>query len=253
MEWLILLLVLVAVVIGVALVANRARSAALRERFGTEYERAIEAHGDRRSAEAGLRAVAKRRGELDIRPLSVESRDRYALRWRDAQARFVDAPVRAVAEADSLVGQVLRERGYPTGDFDEQVALIAADHGDRAEDYREAFAIHRGAGGDTSTDDLRGAFLRYRAVFQSLVADPEAPAGTPVAADADGERGEPPTWAGTPGTVPAETDAGGEPDADGDADADEAARRRQAEMDRREDVERRIATARSTERGGAVS
>jgi hypothetical protein len=252
MEWLILLLVLVAVVVGVALVANRARSAALRERFGTEYDRAVEAHGDRRRAEADLRAVAKRRVELDIRPLSAESRDRYALRWRDAQSRFVDAPVRAVAEADSLVGQVLRERGYPTGDFDEQVALIAADHGDRAEDYRQAFVVHRGAGGATSTDDLRDAFLRYRAVFQALVTDPEATVDVPdapvapVAADADGERGEPPTWAAAPDMVPGETDADG--DADADDDSDEAARRRRVEMDRREDVERRIATARSTER-----
>src|SRR5262245_53651029 len=144
MEWLILLLVLAAVVIGVVVLAARLRSTALRERFGAEYDRAVEQHGDRRKAEAGLRAVAKRRVTLDIRPLSDQSRDRYQLRWRDSQARFVDAPVRAVAEADSLVGQVLRERGYPTGDYDEQVAMVAADHGDRADDYRRAFAIHRG-------------------------------------------------------------------------------------------------------------
>jgi hypothetical protein len=245
MEWLILLLVLVAVAIGVAVLATRARSTALRERFGAEYDRAVEEHGDRRRAEAGLRAVAKRRVELDIRPLSAESRDRYVLRWRDAQSRFVDAPVRAVAEADSLVGQVLRERGYPTGDFDEQVAMVAADHGDRADDYRQAFTVHRGTDGVTSTDDLREAFLRYRAVFRSLVADEEGgePA-TPV--EADGERREPPSWTAAPGTS---DDPGrdGEDEADDIDDVDEAARRRRAEMARREDVESRVATARSTE------
>lgn len=231
MEWLILLLVLVAVVVGVALVVTRTRSAALRERFGAEYHRAVEEHGDRRRAEAGLRAVAKRRIELDIRPLSAESRDRYLLRWRDSQARFVDAPVRAVAEADSLVGQVLRERGYPTGDFDEQVAMVAADHGDRADDYRQAYDIHRGTGAST-TDDLRQAFLHYRAVFQALVADSAV-----AAADApspDGEPAEPPTWERAPTAAD-----------DGDADEPDAAEEaRRVEVARRQDVESRVATAR---------
>ena len=81
MMWLILLLVLVVVGVAVAVVAMRSRSTALRERFGTEYDRAVEEHGDRRKAEAGLRAVAKRRVELDIRPLAPASRDR-CIRFR---------------------------------------------------------------------------------------------------------------------------------------------------------------------------
>jgi hypothetical protein len=238
MEWLILLLVLAVALVAVAVVANRSRSTALRERFGAEYDRAVEEHGDRRKAEAGLRAVAKRRAELDIRPLSAESRDRYVLRWRDAQARFVDAPVRALAEADSLVGQVLRERGYPTGDFDEQAALVAADHRDRADDYRRAFATHRGVEGDGTTDDLREAFLRYRSVFEALVAEgPAEPAGSGQdagdgarEAGGDGQRGEAPTWGAAP------------------YDGQHAeARRREAEMARRQSVERRVSSARAAE------
>lgn len=239
MMWLILLLVLVVVGVAVAVVAMRSRSTALRERFGTEYDRAVEEHGDRRKAEAGLRAVAKRRVELDIRPLAPASRDRYVLRWRDAQARFVDAPVRALAEAESLVGQVLRERGYPTGDFDEQVALVAADHGDRADDYRRAFAIHRGAEGEGSTDELREGFLRYRAVFEALVAPgPSGDAAPAVAAAADdGERANPPSWDGVP------------------YDGAEAERRREAEVEmaRRQDVDARVSNVRDdTEHRGAT-
>ena len=59
---------------------------------------------------------------------------------------------------DALVGQVLRERGYPTGDFDEQAAMVAVDHGDRADAYRRAYAIHRGGDREAvPTDDLREA------------------------------------------------------------------------------------------------
>jgi len=225
MLWLILLLVVAAVIVGVVL-ARKSRSTALRERFGAEYERAVEEHGDRRKAEAGLRAVAKRRVELDIQPLGTASRDRYVLRWRDAQARFVDAPVRAVAEADSLVGQVLRERGYPTGDFDEQVAMLAADHGDRADAYRRAHAIHRGSEGDGDTDALREAFLSYRVVFNALVGDAAEP--TAEAVDDDEARRNPPSWDGAP------------------YDGQDAEDQRRVEQNRRAEVERRVSTARST-------
>jgi hypothetical protein len=281
MAWLILLLVVVVVAAVAAVAYTRTRSARLRQRFGAEYDRAIDEHGDKRKAEAGLRTVAKRRAELNIRPLAAESRDRYVGRWRDAQARFVDAPVRAVAEAEALVGQVLRERGYPSGDFDEQVAMVAADHGDRAEDYRRASAIHRHeAGGDGSTDDLREAFLRFRAVFDALVEDADggtAPAGGPTTApvpghhddDGDGvddrdevgdeaehDRSLDPTIEqpaasrpdGTRGgvtrlSVGGADDVGRDGSADDDLD-DEARRRAEAEMARRRDVEERIAAAR---------
>jgi hypothetical protein len=231
MLWLILLLVVAAVVVGVV-VARRYRSTALRERFGAEYDRAVEEHGDRRKAEAGLRAVAKRRVGLDIQPLATASRDRYLRRWRDAQARFVDAPVRAVAEADSLVGQVLRERGYPTGDFDEQVALMAADYGDRADDYRRANAIHRGAEGDGATDALRAAFLHYRVVFNALLGDETAREDEAVAADDDGARGDPPSWDRAP------------------YDGQDAERQRRVEQNRRAEVERRVSAVRSSEKRG---
>lgn len=228
MLWLILLLVVAAVVVGV-IVARRSRSTALRERFGAEYDRAVEEHGDRRKAEAGLRAVAKRRTGLDIQPLATASRDRYLRRWRDAQARFVDAPVRAVAEADSLVGQVLRERGYPTGDFDEQVAMMAADHGDRADDYRRANAIHRGAEGDGDTDALRAAFLHYRVVFNALLGDETRGDGAAGSGD-DEARGEAPSWDRAP------------------YDGQDAERQRRVEQNRRAEVERRVSAFRSSDK-----
>jgi hypothetical protein len=196
MVWILIALAVLVVLALVAFGVIKGRSARLRQQFGPEYDRAVEAHGDRRQAEAGLRQVARKRDELDIRPLSVASRDGYVARWRAAQARFVDAPGRAVAEADALVGQVLRERGYPTGDFDEQAAMVAVDHGERADSYRRAYAVHRGEAGEAvTTDDLRDAFLGYRDVFQALVdaGDPSDAVdahATPAPVDADGRHAD---------------------------------------------------------------
>ena len=193
---LIIIVLVVLAIIAAAVIYTRSRSTHLRERFGPEYDRAVAEHGGRRRAEAGLRAVEKRRATLEIRALSPESRERYTAGWRDAQSRFVDAPVRAVADADSLVGQVLRERGYPTGDFDEQAAMVAVDHGERAESYRRAYAVHRGEAGEAvTTDDLRDAFLGYRDVFQALVDDGDPSDAVdaharPAPVDADGRHAD---------------------------------------------------------------
>jgi hypothetical protein len=48
-------------------------------------------------------------------PLSRQARDRYLSSWGELQGRFVDEPSKALAEADRLVSDVMRERGYPDG------------------------------------------------------------------------------------------------------------------------------------------
>jgi hypothetical protein len=272
MVWILIALAVIVVLALVAIGVTRGRSARLRHQFGPEYDRAVEARGDRRQAEAGLRELARKRRDLDIRPLSVASRDGYVARWRAAQARFVDAPGRAVAEADALVGQVLRERGYPTGDFDEQAAMVAVDHGDRADAYRRAYAIHRGEAGEAvTTDDLRESFLGYRNVFQALVEDgdpsdavDDRQATAPVSADGrhadvDGDDVSRVTVADSDGDGVDDIDEVDEPagdtpahrdrlDADADDDrvddADEQRRLAEAEMARREQVEATIESAR---------
>jgi len=67
-------IVVVALVVWQALKARRTRT--LQDRFGPEYERAVDQTDDRREAEAELTERAKRRDELDIRPLTTASRTR---------------------------------------------------------------------------------------------------------------------------------------------------------------------------------
>jgi len=171
---LIVLVIAVAVlIIGLLawLMTRRHRSAVLQQHFGSEYEHRLEERGDRKSVETELRDVSKRRRTLDISPLSAPARDRYTEQWRAIQSRFVDQPDQAVTEADVLVAAVMRERGYPVDDFDDQIDMVAVDHPDVARNYRAAHAIHeRNAERLASTDDLRQALIHYRSLFEELLA-----------------------------------------------------------------------------------
>src|SRR5690348_10081809 len=108
-------IVLAAVIVW--LVVDRRRSMHLRSRFGPEYERTVRESGNRRRAEQDLERREKRVERLHIQTLSTLDRDRFLAAWRADQARFVDDPAGAVTEADRLVQEVMKTRGYPVTDF----------------------------------------------------------------------------------------------------------------------------------------
>ena len=163
------LIVVIVVLLAVvaALAYQRQRSTQLREGFGPEYDRAVEEHGDQRAAESELRERRERRRTYDIRPLGATARDRYAERWRMTQAQFVDQPASALADADALLTEVMRERGYPVEDFEQQADDVSVDHPEVVEHYRSAHAIRSQK--RASTEDLRQALVHYRALFTELL------------------------------------------------------------------------------------
>ena len=175
--WLWVVIVIAAVVVLAAVVAaamRTRRTRSLHERFGPEYDRVAADAPSKRQAEAELREREKRRDELDIRPLDARDRDRYRGRWQDLQARFVDDPPGAVAEADVLIQEVMRARGYPVDDFDTRSADLSVDHPDVVENYRAGHGIAVAhARGSAGTDELRLAVRHYRVLFESLVQDPD--------------------------------------------------------------------------------
>jgi len=172
-EWLWIVIAVAALVIlalGVWVVMSRQRRERLRGRFGPEYDRAVSEHGSRRGAEAELARREEQRERLDIVPLSPAARERYSESWRELQTRFVDEPSRSVTEADRLVTDVMRERGYPMDEFDQRVADVSVDHPEVVEHYRAAHSIHlANEGGEASTEDLRQAVVHYRALFNELL------------------------------------------------------------------------------------
>jgi hypothetical protein len=177
-------MIIVAIAIAVAVVAmwfvwQRQRSSRLRDHFGDEYHREIERQGSLPKAEAALAAREKRVARLHIKPLIGDDAARFANAWRQIQTKFVDDPKGAVTEADKVVGEVMLARGYPVGDFEQQVADISVDHPDVVMNYRAAREIaEQHARGRASTEDLRQAMVHYRALFRDLLESPGTPSGS---------------------------------------------------------------------------
>jgi FtsZ-interacting cell division protein ZipA len=171
--WVWILIVVAAVLVLALIVAAAARSRRtrrLREGFGPEYDRTMERAESRREAETELREREERREQLDIRPLAPGTRDRYLESWQTVQARFVDQPEDSVREADRLVQDVMRERGYPTDDFEQRSADISVDHPQVVDNYRAAHRLSLSSDrGEASTEELRRAMVHYRSLFDELL------------------------------------------------------------------------------------
>jgi len=166
-----ILAVIVVVIVGaIAWMMMQRRSEELRKRFGPEYDRVISERGDARQAESELAARQRRVDKFDIHPIDPAERNQFIDAWRATQARFVDAPADAIKDADRLVSEVMRARGYPVGDFDQRAADVSVDHPIVVENYRAARAIAvANQRGDASTEDLRQAIVHYRALFEDLL------------------------------------------------------------------------------------
>jgi hypothetical protein len=107
---------------------------------------------------------------LDIRPLTAEEVNRFALEWKAIQAEFVDSPLAAVQKANRLIREVMGARGYPVEDFEQRAADISVDHPELVTDYRELHAIaKKGEGEKISTEEMRQAMVHGRDVFENLV------------------------------------------------------------------------------------
>ena len=156
----------VVIIFAVAAGVRRSRSERLRDHFGSEYDRTVRAAGSRSAAEQELVSRAEEVKTFDIRPLSAAERDRYTGDWTKIEQQFVNRPTMAVVEADELITDVMRTRGYPMADFETHAAHLSVKHPKVVEHYRSGHSLIDKHG---STEDLRQAMLHYRALFDELV------------------------------------------------------------------------------------
>jgi hypothetical protein len=83
--------------------------------------------------------------------LPTEESERFTVRWREIQTGFVDEPRESVAQADSLVADLMQR--------------LAAGFSEE----RERLEAQWARGDDVSTEELRIALTRYRSFFDRLL------------------------------------------------------------------------------------
>lgn len=163
-----------ALIIVASLVARgsrRARTAQLRDKFGAEYDHVVNETGKRKRAEQELLARQAEVQKYDIRAFTLAERDRFRSDWKVIEQRFIERPTTAVVEADELVADMMRVRGYPMGDFEKHAAHLSVTHPRVIEHYRAGHAVIGATPGKSSTEDLRQAMLHYRALFDELISE----------------------------------------------------------------------------------
>jgi hypothetical protein len=163
-----------AVIVAIAVWRDgpRRRAAHLRERFGPEYDIAVQQYGERRAARE-LEARELRVSRLPLRSLPPAERSTLAQSWSLTQQHFVDAPQAAVRQAYELVLRTLVARGYQVDDFEVCVADLSVDYGGIVQHLRAAHILDQAnREGRANTEELRQALVHYRALFEGLLGTP---------------------------------------------------------------------------------
>ena len=170
--WIWIAVGVVAAIIVIALLARgarRSRSEQLREKYGNEYDHAVNAKGNRKRAERDLIEREQEAERYPIRPLTAAEGQKYRGDWQRVEQHFIERPTTAVVEADELVADIMRVQGYPMGDFDKHAAHLSVKHPRVVEHYRAGHRVMEGAPGGASTEDLRQSMLHYRALIEQLL------------------------------------------------------------------------------------
>ena len=177
----VVLVIMILVAVGAYLERRKTKTLALRNRFGAEYDLAVLRTAPRK-AESKLADRETRVQAMKIRDLSTSERDRFIVEWHNVQSRFVDQPMAAITEADSLTNTLLVARGYPVSEFEQRAADLSVTYPLIMENYRLAHGVAVRTGQvEATTEELRLAMIQYRAIFDELV-QPQKPRETRVAA-----------------------------------------------------------------------
>ena len=143
------------------------------------------------SAAAAPEQAAAQRAVVALRPLSDSDRDRYEAAWRGVQSVFVDDPRAGVDDADRLVENVLRARGYQT-ESDDQDASRSPGQGVGLPEAAARFAAAHDIAArrddpNMAPNELWQAMADYQAAIDTLL-EGEPASAAPPAGDASATR-----------------------------------------------------------------
>lgn len=165
----VLALVIIAAILGMFF-ARRRRSEQLHTHFGPEYDHTVQTIGDEKKALIELDERQKHVKALNIRPLSIDERERYLADWASVQSKFVDEPGQAIIDADGLIMEVMQIRAYPISDFEQRAADVSVSYPSLVSNYRAAREIAiKNEKHEADTEELRQAMIYYRSLFEELL------------------------------------------------------------------------------------
>ncbi|MET0593618.1 MAG: hypothetical protein ABW133_13020 [Polyangiaceae bacterium] len=165
------IVIVVAIIVMVIIATENTRRTRdrLRRRFGPEYDRSVVEFGSVAKAERELLKRSRRFDRFKLRPLNDADRMHYSASWTAAQTKFVDDPSGAVSDANDLIKVVMMARGYPVEDFEHRVADLSVEHANVVQHYRAARTLAlANREGRANTEELRQAFVHYRALYNDL-------------------------------------------------------------------------------------
>jgi hypothetical protein len=164
------------VIFAIARHNAKMRRAQLQQRFGPEYERAVDELGSPSRADQELAQRARRVDHFRFKDLGAADRARFSASWDRIQLQFVDDPVVAVTAANELINEVMRARGYPVQHYEQRVADLSVEHPNVVQHYRAAHELSRSVhNGTVDTEQLRQALVHYRVLFADLLQEGVAP------------------------------------------------------------------------------
>jgi len=169
---LLLILALLAGVLPTWLAMRRRRPTYFHRRFGYDHDLSLEDENTPPHVTEGVDAQNGRSNTFTIQPLTSTNKVYATSLWQSIQALFVDEPKVAIEEAEDLLMEVMRQRGFPSGDFEQLLADLTADYPWLLENYRALRTIKRRQDhGEATTEDLRQALLLYRSILDDLLED----------------------------------------------------------------------------------
>jgi hypothetical protein len=160
-----IIIAVIVVVAAIVVASAELRRARMRRQFGPEYDRLAQELGSKKKADAELTARQRRVEALNIHELSPDQQASYSGDWTAVQERFVDAPAEAVSAAGTLIWNVMRDRGYPADDQNASMEALTVYHARSLDGYRQTTELQTET---ATTEELREAMIRYRALFEDL-------------------------------------------------------------------------------------
>jgi len=160
-----IIIAVIVVVAAIVVASAELRRARMRRQFGPEYDRLAQELGSKKKADAELTARQRRVEALNIHELSPDQQASYSGDWTAVQERFVDAPADAVSAASTLIWNVMRDRGYPADDRNASMEALTVYHARSLDGYRQTAELQTET---ATTEELREAMIRYRALFEDL-------------------------------------------------------------------------------------